>query len=98
MHRCGLAQAALATRVRHATPNPVQAIGDELVDSIVSDNIPVLAEDAKYNEAVTSSLRRIEVGQPHGSMTRSCLRRAGRLLGPLECQAARPGASPLRRL
>jgi hypothetical protein len=32
------------------------------VDSIVSDNIPVLAEDAKFNEAVTSSLRRIEVG------------------------------------
>ena len=41
----------------------MQTIGDELVDSIVSDNIPVLAEDAKFNEAVTSSLRRIEVGQ-----------------------------------
>jgi hypothetical protein len=44
----------------------VQTIGDELVDSIVSDNIPVLAEDAKFNEAVTSSLRRIEVGPCRG--------------------------------
>ena len=44
----------------------VQTIGDELVDSIVSDNIPVLAEDAKFNEAVTSSLRRIEVGKYSG--------------------------------
>jgi uncharacterized membrane protein YgcG len=41
-------------------PKFMRTIGDELVDSIVSDNIPVLAEDAKFNEAVTSSLRRIE--------------------------------------
>lgn len=38
-----------------------QTIGDDLVDSIISDNIPILADDAKFNEAVTSSLRRIEV-------------------------------------
>jgi len=38
-----------------------QTIGDNLVDSIISDNIPTLGEEAKFNELVTSSLKRIEV-------------------------------------
>jgi len=37
-----------------------QTIGDNLVDSIISDNIPTLGEEAKFNELVTSSLKRIE--------------------------------------
>lgn len=43
---------------------PLQVIGDELIDSIISDNIPILAEQAKYNEAVYSSTNRLEVGPP----------------------------------
>lgn len=42
----------------------LQTIGDNLVDSIISDNIPVLGEEAKFNELVTSSLKRIEVRKP----------------------------------
>lgn len=38
----------------------MQALGDDLIDSIVGDNIPVLTEREKYNETVTSSVRRIE--------------------------------------
>jgi hypothetical protein len=37
----------------------VQAVGDDIIDSIVGDNIPVLTEDEKYNETVTSSASRI---------------------------------------
>lgn len=39
----------------------LQTIGDDLVESIISDNIPILTEEAKFNEAVTSSISRIEV-------------------------------------
>lgn len=35
------------------------AVGDDLIDSIVGDNIPVLTEDEKYNETVISSVRRV---------------------------------------
>ena len=37
----------------------VQAIGDELVESIVTDNIPILTEDEKFNETAVSSVKRI---------------------------------------
>lgn len=37
-----------------------QAIGEELVDSIVTDNIPIFTEEEKYNAAVLSSVERIE--------------------------------------
>eukprot|EP00775_Hariotina_reticulata_P011379 gene11379-11528_t len=45
----------------------VQAVGDDLVDSIVSDNIPIFTEEEKYNQTVLSSVERIEAqlnGQP----------------------------------
>lgn len=38
----------------------LQAIGDDLIDSIVSDNIPIYTEEEKYNQTVLSSLDRIE--------------------------------------
>jgi uncharacterized membrane protein YgcG len=48
-------------------PKFMRTVGDELVDSIISDNIPILGEEAKFNELVTSSIKRIEAkltGQP----------------------------------
>lgn len=38
----------------------VQAVGDELLDSIVSDNIPIWTEEERYNQTVLSSVDRIE--------------------------------------
>ena len=38
----------------------VQKIGDGLVDSVLGDNIPVLTEQEKFNETVTSSVKRLE--------------------------------------
>ena len=38
----------------------MKAVGDELIDSVVGDNISILTEEEKYNEAVTSSVARIE--------------------------------------
>lgn len=37
-----------------------QAVGDELLDSIVSDNIPIWTEEEKYNQTVLSSVDRLE--------------------------------------
>ncbi len=34
-------------------------MGDDLVDSIISDNIPVLTEQEKFNETAISSVQRI---------------------------------------
>ena len=36
-----------------------QAVGDELVDSIVGDNIPILTEAEKFNETMVSSVKRV---------------------------------------
>lgn len=36
------------------------AVGDDLIDSLVSEQIPFLTEEEKYNEAVLSSIKRIE--------------------------------------
>jgi hypothetical protein len=36
------------------------AVGDELIDSIVGDNIPIFTEEEKYNQTVTSSVERLE--------------------------------------
>lgn len=41
-------------------PAFLKAVGDDLIDSVVGDNLPVLAADEKYNEAVASSVKRIE--------------------------------------
>jgi hypothetical protein len=38
----------------------LQAVGDELLDSIVSDNIPIFTEEERYNQTVLSSVERIE--------------------------------------
>ena len=36
-----------------------QALGDNLIDSVVSENIPVLTADEKFNETVTSIAKRV---------------------------------------
>mmetsp|Transcript_39383 Transcript_39383/g.47753 ORF Transcript_39383/g.47753 Transcript_39383/m.47753 type:complete len:296 (+) Transcript_39383:62-949(+) len=41
-------------------PNFMSKVGDDLIDSIISDNIPILGGEEKYNEAVLSSVKRIE--------------------------------------
>ena len=38
----------------------LQAVGDSLVDSVVSDNIPIFTEEEKFNEAVSSIVKRVE--------------------------------------
>ena len=38
----------------------MQKVGDGLVDSVLGDNIPVLTEQEKFNETVTSSVKRLE--------------------------------------
>ena len=37
-----------------------QAVGEDLVDSIVGDNIPILTEAEKFNETVLSSVKRVQ--------------------------------------
>ena len=34
-------------------------MGDKLIDSVVSENIPILTSEEKYNETVTSAVDRI---------------------------------------
>ncbi|KAJ1695610.1 hypothetical protein LUZ63_012308 [Rhynchospora breviuscula] len=40
-------------------PAFIQAVGDSVLDATVSENLPVLATDEKYNEAVYSSAKRL---------------------------------------
>lgn len=52
----------------------MQAVGDDLVDSVVSDNIPIFTEQEKYNQTVLSSVERLEAqldGRPVPG--RSCM-------------------------
>lgn len=37
-----------------------QALGDDLLESIINDNIPIYTEQEKYNQCVTSVLDRVE--------------------------------------
>jgi len=37
----------------------MKAVGDDLIDSVVGDNISILTEEEKYNEAVKSSVDRV---------------------------------------
>lgn len=37
----------------------MNAIGDDLIDSVVGENVSILTEEEKYNEAVTSSVQRV---------------------------------------
>ncbi|MEW5301969.1 MAG: hypothetical protein WDW38_008597 [Sanguina aurantia] len=41
-------------------PAFTKAIGEELVDSIITDNIPIFTEEEKYNLTITSSIERLE--------------------------------------
>ena len=38
----------------------VGAVGDELLESIVSENIPIFTEEEKYNQTVVSSVERLD--------------------------------------
>lgn len=38
----------------------LQKVGDSVVDSVLGDNIPVLTEQEKFNETITSSIKRLE--------------------------------------
>ncbi|KAL8166607.1 hypothetical protein V2J09_008106 [Rumex salicifolius] len=40
-------------------PSFVKAVGDTILDATVSENLPVLATDEKYNEAIYSSAKRL---------------------------------------
>ncbi len=42
------------------SPLALQAVGDSLIDSIIGDNIPILTEQEKWNETLTSCVKRIE--------------------------------------
>jgi hypothetical protein len=35
-------------------------VGEDLIDSVVSDNIPILTEQEKFNETVSSIVKRVE--------------------------------------
>lgn len=41
-------------------PNFLKAVGDSLIDSIISDDIPILTEKEKFNETVLETAKRIE--------------------------------------
>lgn len=41
-------------------PKFLSAVGDDLIDSLISDDIPILTEQEKFNETVLESVRRIE--------------------------------------
>jgi hypothetical protein len=38
----------------------VEAVGDELIDSIITTNIPIFTEEEKYNQTVLSTVERLE--------------------------------------
>lgn len=40
-------------------PAFIQAVGDQILDATVSENLPVLATDEKYNEAIFSTAQRL---------------------------------------
>merc|ERR1739848_190881 len=37
----------------------IKGVGDDVIDSVVGDNIPVFTEEEKFNEATLSSINRI---------------------------------------
>lgn len=41
-------------------PSFLKAVGDPLIDSIISDDIPILTEQEKFNETVIECTKRIE--------------------------------------
>ena len=41
-------------------PSFMKKVGDPIIEGIISENIPVLTEEEKFNEAISSSVKRIE--------------------------------------
>jgi len=41
-------------------PAFIQKVGDSLIDSVIGENIPILTEQEKFNETITSSVKRLE--------------------------------------
>lgn len=41
-------------------PAFLQKVGDGLIDSVIGDNIPIFTEQEKFNETITSSVKRLE--------------------------------------
>jgi len=41
-------------------PSFMNTIGDDLIDSIINDNIPILTEEELYNEAMISTVKRVD--------------------------------------
>ena len=41
-------------------PAFMKAVGDDFIDSIIGENIPILTQEEKYNECMTSTLKRVE--------------------------------------
>lgn len=37
-----------------------EAVGDDLIESIISTNIPIFTEEEKYNQTIISSVDRLE--------------------------------------
>ncbi|GBG80342.1 hypothetical protein CBR_g30711 [Chara braunii] len=40
-------------------PSFIQSVGDDILDSVCTVNLPVFATEEKYNEAITSSVKRL---------------------------------------
>ena len=38
----------------------LQKVGDSMIDSVIGDNIPIFTEQEKFNETITSSVKRLE--------------------------------------
>lgn len=38
----------------------VQKVGDSMIDSVIGENIPIFTEQEKFNETITSSVKRLE--------------------------------------
>lgn len=58
----------------------MEAIGDDLIDSIVGDQIPIYTEQEKYNLTVESTVERVNAklrGQPVPGGLRRCERAPG---------------------
>ncbi|KAL3152803.1 hypothetical protein ABBQ38_012385 [Trebouxia sp. C0009 RCD-2024] len=41
-------------------PSFTQKVGDSMIDSVIGENIPIFTEQEKFNETVTSSVKRLE--------------------------------------
>ena len=51
----------------------LQKVGDSLIDSVIGENIPILTEQEKFNETITSSVKRLESSLTGKSNSYNCL-------------------------